>query len=233
MLKKQGFVVFMAVAAITVTAFTSFSKAEEKQMTATVTEAVETIEPMVEKAVDNGMNVADMMADRVLGDENAPVTMIEFASTTCGHCAAFHNERLPEVKKELIETGKLKLILREFPLDGIALKASMMLRCAPADKYYKLAEVVFANQTRWARSPDPIDALTKYGMLAGLSKDKIKACMSNEDLEKAILAGLQAAQKEFEIRATPTFIFNNGADKMQGVHDIETIKATVEKLTAK
>ena len=232
MLKKQGFIMFIAVTAIAVTAFTGLksSKAEETAVTKTITEVAK---PATDMVKTEGADVAAMMTDRVLGDENAPVTIIEFASLTCGHCAAFHNERLPEVKKELIETGKVKLILREFPLDGIALKASMMLRCAPADKYYKLAEVVFANQTRWARSPDPLNALTKYGMLAGLSKTKIQACMNNKDLEKAILAGLQAAQQQYTIQATPTFIFNDGAERMQGVHAIEDIKATVEKLIAK
>ena len=232
MLKKQGFIMFIAVTAIAVTAFTGLksSKAEETAVTKTITEVAK---PATDMVKTDGTDVAAMMTDRVLGDENAPVTILEFASLTCGHCAAFHNERLPEVKKELIETGKVKLILREFPLDGIALKASMMLRCAPADKYYKLAEVVFANQTRWARSPDPLNALTKYGMLAGLSKTKIQACMNNKDLEKAILAGLQAAQQQYTIQATPTFIFNDGAERMQGVHAIEDIKATVEKLIAK
>src|SRR5271168_4105284 len=120
---------------------------------------------------------ADDSADHVLGKADAPITIIEYASLTCPHCAEFNKEVLPEVKAKYIETGKAKLIYRDFPLDQWALRASVLARCAPADKYFGFVDVLFQNQVTWATAKDPMAALEKIGMLGGVSSAQFSACM--------------------------------------------------------
>ena len=183
-------------------------------------------------ATSTEINVADVMKDRVLGDPSAPVTVIEYASMTCMHCANFHNTVLPYVKSDLIETGKVKLIYRDFPLDAVALRASMMARCAPEDKYFNLLEVLFANQKRWVGAADPVQAMAKLGKLAGLSDARLSACLRNTDLETEILKSRQNASAAYKVSSTPTFIFNDGAAIESGVIPIEDFKKIVEKVAA-
>lgn len=167
-----------------------------------------------EKAATPKVDVQAAMADRVLGNPDAPVTIYEYASMTCSHCAAFHKFGLPTVRKELVDTGKAKIIFRDFPLDNFAVKAAAMARCAPADKFYPLVAMIMDEQERWARASAPDEAVAKLGVLAGMEPDYIKACMANEELNKAMLAAMQDAQKTYAISATPTFIFKKGDERM-------------------
>jgi protein-disulfide isomerase len=177
------------------------------------------------------IDVPAAMKDRVIGNDNAPVTIVEYAALSCPHCAHFVSEILPEVKKRLLDTGKAKLIFRDFPLDNFGLKAAMMTRCIPADKYFSLVEVVFSNQERWTQSKDPLEALAQLGALAGMDADFFKACTQNTELETAILNGINDAQSKYQIRSTPTFIFNNGAEVLTGAQDADQFEAIVNKLT--
>jgi len=171
------------------------------------------------------------LADRVLGNDDAPVTIIEYASLTCGHCATFHGTSLPSIKKQLLDTGKAKLILRDFPLDGAALKASMMARCAPADEYYNLMELLFSSQERWMHKSNPEKELKRLASLTGMSSDAFDACMDNKALEEGILRNMKSAQTFFEIKSTPSFVFNNGARTIAGVHPVETFAEITKDLT--
>lgn len=177
------------------------------------------------------LNVAELMADRVLGDVNAPVTIVEYASYTCSHCAHFANTVLPEIKTQLIETGKAKLILREFPLDKFALQASKLARCAPAERYHDLAEVIFRNQDRWVKSEDPIRALKQLATLTGMDDAQMDACLNSSELENAILERVQDAQGRYKISSTPTFVFNDGEETFAGSQTPERFVETVERLT--
>jgi protein-disulfide isomerase len=177
------------------------------------------------------IDIKQALEERVMGDENAPVTMIEYASLTCPHCARFANEILPKVKASLIDTGKLKLVYRDYPLDTYAMKAAMMARCAEPEKYFDLIEVIFRNQERWAKNDDPIEALTQLGSFAGMSKPYINACMKNAELENSILVRVQEGQTRYRLSATPTFIFNNGAETLSGDQNPEDFEAVVNKLT--
>lgn len=179
---------------------------------------------------DTDIDVASVMQDRVLGDANAPVTVIEYASMTCGHCATFHNDYLPEVKSQLIETGQVKFIFREFPLDAVALRASMMARCAPEDKFFGLLEVLFSNQRRWVSAQDPVEAMAKLGKLAGISDARFEACMMNQELETALLQQRQNATTEFNVNSTPTFVFNNGAKVQSGAMGVDAFKEIISGL---
>ncbi len=177
------------------------------------------------------IDVNAAMADRILGSVSAPVTIIEYASLTCPHCAHFEKEILPDVKKKLIDTGKAKLIYRDFPLDQFALKAAMMARCVPADKYYNMIEMLFANQDRWIKAKDPLESLQQLGSLAGVDAADFKNCTEDHELETAILNGMQQAQNKYKAGSTPTFIFNDGAEQLTGARDVSEFEAIVNKLS--
>jgi len=146
--------------------------------------------------------------DRVLGKPDAPVTIIEYASFTCPHCAEFDRVTLPEVKKNWIDTGKAKLVYRDFPLDGLALKASIMTRCAPPDRFFSYVDTLFQSQDSWARARDPEDALSHIAKLGGMSADQFKSCMKDEKLSDTIADGAMKAQKDYGVNSTPTFFVN-------------------------
>jgi protein-disulfide isomerase len=146
--------------------------------------------------------------DYVLGKADAPVTIIEYASLTCPHCAAFATQTLPQVKSTYIDQGLAKLVFRDFPLDGVALKASLLARCVPDDRYFAMLDVLFRSQGDWARAADPVQALSQIGRTAGLSQEAIDACLNDQAETDKIVAGIQTAQNEFQISSTPTLIIN-------------------------
>jgi protein-disulfide isomerase len=147
-------------------------------------------------------------ADHVLGKADAPITIIEYASLTCPHCAEFDKEILPELKTKYIETGKAKLVFRDYPLDQWAMRASVLARCAPSDRYFGFLDVLFQNQLTWATAKDPMAALERIGKLGGVSSEKFNACMNDRAMQDAVLAQSLAGQKEFDIQGTPTLIVN-------------------------
>jgi protein-disulfide isomerase len=146
--------------------------------------------------------------DHVLGKPDAPITIIEYASLTCPHCAEFDRETLPKIKEKWIDTGKAKLVFRDFPLDGLALQAAMVARCAPADRYFGYIDVLFHSQNNWARANDPTEALSRIARLGGMSDQQFQACMSNKELQKSVAASRQTAEKDYGVESTPTFFVN-------------------------
>ena len=110
--------------------------------------------------------------DRILGNPDAPITIIEYASLTCPHCAHFTNEVLPELKKKWIDTGKAKLVLRDYPLDEPALRAAMIARCAPPDRFYAYTDMFFGAQDKWVTARDYRDALARLVKLGGMSREE-------------------------------------------------------------
>lgn len=177
------------------------------------------------------IDLAAAMRDRVIGDSNAPVTITEYASMSCSHCAEFATRILPEVKKRLIDTGKAKMIFRDFPLDNFALRAAMMARCAPPEQYFNLVETIFGNQSRWMSNKDPLEGLAQLGTLAGVDQDLFNACTQNKTLETAILNIMQSGQDKYNIKSTPSFIFNDGAAMLSGAQDAAKFEEIVNKLT--
>jgi protein-disulfide isomerase len=177
-------------------------------------------------------DLATAMSERSLGDPGAPVTVIEYASLTCPHCAHFATEILPQVKQKLIDTGKMRLIYRDFPLDNLAMKAAQLARCAPKEKYFDLIEVIFKNRERWLASKAPEEALRQFGALAGMDESYMKTCMSSTELETSIANGLQEAQGKFYIKATPTFIFDYGVETLSGAQEESKFEEVVNRLSA-
>lgn len=170
------------------------------------------------------------LADRVLGDPKAPVTILDYSSMTCPHCARFHTETLPQIKEKYIDTGKAKLVFRDFPFDQWALRAAMMARCAPQERYYPLLDVLFKSQSQWASAKDPAAALTQIGKLAGLSDATIKACWEDQKLADGVLNSRMEGQNAHKVESTPTFILNDGAAKIEGAQPFETFAAAIDKL---
>ena len=149
-----------------------------------------------------------MLEDRFEGAEDAPVTMIEYASLTCPHCATFHKDVLPAIRKAYIETGKLRLVIRDFPLDQRAAAAALLTRCAPEDIYHSFIDVLFDQQVIWATADDFIEMMNRYGRFAGMSDENIEACFTNQPLYEAIINGRSAASETYGIRSTPSFVIN-------------------------
>jgi protein-disulfide isomerase len=173
-----------------------------------------------------------MLQDRVLGNPDAPVTIIEYASMTCPHCASFHAGTLPELKKRYVDTGKAKLIFRDFPLDAVALRASMLARCAPAERYYGVLDVLFRSQDGWSRAQDPLQALAQTGRLAGVGQQEFEACMANQDLLNGVVNIRLEGERRFKVESTPTFVIRRGdrEERIGGAQPIERFAEAIDRL---
>jgi len=174
------------------------------------------------------VSVAELMApgplgDQVLGSPDAPVTIIEYASMTCPHCAHFHETTYPELKKRYIDTGKVRFIFREFPLDPLAAGASMLARCADKEKFYPLIETLFQQQTKWAVEK-PIPQLMAIAKQAGMSEQTFNACLSDQKMLDAMQAEQKRATEKFGVNSTPT-LFVNGKKHVGGVSIEDMAKA--------
>ncbi|MCW0235827.1 MAG: DsbA family protein [Ferrovibrio sp.] len=168
------------------------------------------------------------LQDMVLGKAEAPVTIIEYASLTCPHCAAFHADVLPALKTEYIDTGKAKLIFRDFPLDQLAFAGAVLARCGGPEKYYTYLNVLFAQQRQWAGSPDPKAALTQIGRLGGVSAEQFDKCLADKPLGDYILNSRLEGNQKFNVNSTPTLIINGKAES--GVPSIDDMRKKLDAL---
>jgi protein-disulfide isomerase len=170
-----------------------------------------------------------VIEDRVLGKPDAPLTVDEYVSLTCSHCAEFYNVTLPELEKSYVDTGKVKFILHDFPLDGVALKAAAIARCMPADEFYPYVKILYKNQSTWAVAKEPEKTLIQYARLGGLSEDKAKACLADTKLQDALIAERTDATQKLGIEATPTFIIN-GTETLKGAQPAATFTEAFDRM---
>jgi protein-disulfide isomerase len=147
------------------------------------------------------------LGDEIMGTENAPVTIIEYASMTCPHCANFAVNVLPKIKERYIDTGKVRFIFREFPFDPLAAGAFMLARCTDKDKYFPLIEALFQQQTKWVVK-NPMEPLLEIAKQAGFTEESFKACLANQKLLDGIEWVRNRATEKFKVDATPTFFIN-------------------------
>jgi protein-disulfide isomerase len=194
----------------------------------TTTSATSAAAPEPEGSVD----VAKLMEpgplpDMQLGKDDAPVTIVEYASMTCPHCAHFDVTTLPELKKKYIDTGKARLILREFPFDPRAEAGFMLARCSK-DKYFAMVDVLFHQQDNWARANDAKTALLQISKLAGFTQESFEACLTDQKLLDQIRAVKNRGEKDFGVDATPTFFVNG--KKYPGALSIEEMSAIIDPL---
>lgn len=159
----------------------------------------------------SALSLDQMMSAGALGNAKASVTVIEYASLTCPHCAHFENDTFAAFKKKYVDTGKVRYIFRDFPLDQLGLKAAMLARCAGPDEFLGFVEALYKSQDEWAGDNDPMAALARLGLEGGVSKDQFDACMANKPLEDAIVQERLEAENKYKVDATPTFIINGEA----------------------
>lgn len=176
-------------------------------------------------SVDALMQVGPL-AEMTLGDPSAPITLIEYASATCGHCARFHIDTYPGLKENYIETGKVFFVFREFPLDPLAAAAFMLARCVPEDAYFDFIDLLFEKQQDWAFTDKPVDALFSMAKQGGLTRADFDSCLSNQELLDGIRWVRERAEKEFQVSSTPTF-FLNGA-LVRGAVSLEELEALLK-----
>lgn len=155
------------------------------------------------------LDLALAKKERILGDSSAPIKITEYASLSCGHCGTFHNNTLPAFKAAYIDTGKAYLVFSDFPLNAQALHATMATRCAPENQYFDFLKDLFQNQEDWAYDRNYLEYLETKAGEYGLDEDAFKACVQNQELQEALVNRMQAAQGQFQISSTPSFVVNN------------------------
>ena len=148
------------------------------------------------------------LPEMALGDPNAPVTVIEYASLTCPHCASFHIGTFAKLKADYIDTGKVRFIYRDFPLDRAAFQASVLARCAGSDRYFAFIEVLYAQQRNWSRHADQLLALQMLAGLGGVLPAKYDACRKDRKLGDGILAMRLEGEQRYGVTSTPSFLVN-------------------------
>jgi protein-disulfide isomerase len=151
---------------------------------------------------------AGPLGDKILGNALAPVTIIEYASLTCGHCAAFHEVGYKFLKEKYIDTGKVRYILRDFPLDPLAAAGFMLSHCAGEGKYYPMVDMLFAQQKTWTQTDKPVDALMSLARQAGFTQESFEACLKNQTIYEGVNAVRKTGSEKFKVDSTPTFFFN-------------------------
>jgi protein-disulfide isomerase len=172
------------------------------------------------------------LPDLVIGKDDAPVTIVEYASMTCSHCANFHTTVLPTLKEKYIDTGKVRLVFREFPLDERAALASMVARCAGDDKTMPLISMLFSKQDEWATSKqDFLPKLFKFGQQVGFTRQAFDHCRQDEKLIKNIIAVRDRANTAFGVNATPTFFING--KRYDGAPTVEDFEKVLTPLVSK
>ncbi len=181
------------------------------------------------KAADNSIiNIQD--DDFFIGKTEAPVTIIEYASMSCSHCADFHNNTLEDLKSEYIDTGKVKFVFRDFPFNYPALAGSMMMRCIPKDVRYDYMNALYKLQKSWVFRDNAKTKVELYKIMqsGGMKKEEFDACLSNINLENDLLEGVMNAQREFNIRSTPSFIING--QLYSGNKDTKEFRQIIDKI---
>jgi len=148
---------------------------------------------------------ASPLPQKVLGSPDAPVTVVEYASMTCSHCATFHTDVFPELKKKYVDTGKVRFIFREFPFEPVATAAFMLARCVPDDKYFPMVSTLFETQKSWAFSKDPAAGLLAVARQAGMSQADFEKCLTDKDLARKVQESAQYGNTALGVNATPTF----------------------------
>ena len=168
--------------------------------------------------------------DFVIGNEDAKITIIEYASLSCSHCADFHVNTLETLKKEYIDTGKARMVFRDYPFNYPALLGSMVLRCIPENYRYDYMNALFKLQTDWVnkKNKKTIQELYKIMQSGGMTKEEYDACIYNTELENEILEGVMEAQNQFNIKSTPSFIINGKL--IEGNKSIKEFRQIIDKI---
>ena len=172
--------------------------------------------------------IGERPGDLALGDPDAPVTVIEFFSLTCPACERFHKTIYSRLKPDYVDTGKVRFVARDFPLNAPALQAAVLAHCAGRERYFVFVDVLFQTFDDWAASREYTEKLAQIGELGGVSRDRFDACLADQDLENSILQSRVSAQAEYEVDSTPTVIVNG--EKYDGRMTFEAFAAHIDRL---
>ena len=164
--------------------------------------------------------------ERSLGSAGAPVVVVEYASATCPHCALFHVKIWPQIRRQYVDTGNVRWIIRELPLDSLAMAAFMLARCVSPDRYFSTLELLFAQQKLWMGA-EPRNELRKLMEQVGMSREQFDLCLQREDLSEAIYQTAKKATEEFEVKSTPTFFVNG--QMIRGTQDFPFFKELIDR----
>lgn len=167
------------------------------------------------------------LPDKIIGNADAPITIVEYASMTCGHCASFHRNTLPTIKTNYIDTGKARLVMREFPFDPRAEAGFMLARCAD-DKYFAMIDVLFQQQQTWAGVENAREALLQISRLAGFSQESFEACLTNQELLEDVREVRNRGANDFGVDSTPTFFING--NKYSGALTVDEMSAILDAM---
>ena len=176
-------------------------------------------------------SIMHVTSPRILGQDSASIKIVEMFSMTCPHCANFHNDTFPDVKKRLIETGMVQFEMQPFPLDQVALRGHALARALPKSKYFPMVSMLLKDINRWARADDPLFALSNMARLAGMSADEFNSVMRNRPLLEAIVEMRQSAYKKWDVKSTPSFIVN-GKTVLSGAMSYEDFAAKINATDA-
>ena len=174
--------------------------------------------------------VAGPLGEQSLGDPAATVTVIEYASMTCSHCATFHESTFTPFKEKYIDTGKVHFIFREYPLDALATSAFVMARCLPEERYFNFVDLLFRQQAVWAFSQNPALELLRIGKQAGFTQESFKACLTNQKILDGVNWVKNRGSEEFDVRSTPTFFINGKKPSKNGALSLEDLEQEIEPL---
>ncbi len=167
------------------------------------------------------------LLQHTLGADTAPNTLVEYSSLTCPHCARLHKEIYPRLLSDWVETGQLRIVYRHFPLDGTAVRAALLAECLPSDEaFFAFVEILYSEQTSWAREQNPQEALLPYAALAGVDAEQAEACMADEDKIGQMSGEFERAASELGIRGTPS-LFLNG-ERLEHSADTERFFESLE-----
>jgi len=169
--------------------------------------------------------------DYPMGDPKAPITIVEYASLSCPHCANAHREVLPKLQEEYIDKGKALFIFRHFPLDEPALRAAQVVECAGKDRYHRFLKVLFNMQDKWARDASFIQSIKNIVSVGGMSEADVDHCVADKALEDKLLVIRKEAQEQFGVSSTPTFFING--QKFEGEMSFDAFKSALDAVTAK
>ncbi|MBO9123046.1 MULTISPECIES: DsbA family protein [unclassified Rhizobium] len=176
------------------------------------------------------------LPEMALGKEDAKVTIVEYMSMTCPHCAHFHTTTFDEIKKKYVDTGKARFIIREFPFDPRAAAAFMLARCNPSkpedlstpEQYFPMVSMLFKQQQTWAAAEDGRTALLQMSKLAGFSEESFTKCLTNQKLLDEVNATRERGSKDFGVNATPTFLING--KRYSGDMSVDIMSALIDSL---
>ena len=187
--------------------------------------------PQKPAATSSALLQPGSLGDKIIGKDDAPVTIVEYASLTCSHCANFHEKTFPALKEKYIDTGKVKLIFREFPLDPLSTAASMMARCSTEQRYFPLVSVLFQQQRQWAGSDKPLDELLAIARQAGFTQESFEACLKDKKIYDGLNEAKMRGAEVHGVNSTPTFFING--EIRRGDMSIEEIDKVMELLLKK